>query len=106
MGRKSKKIKQKPTIGIFCEGKSEKQYLTMLKQKYRSTNVKVEIVDAGLSGKRLIEKTIKSRKHDKYDEVYVVFDRDEHKREELQNCGKLAKDENINIIFSSIDFEI
>ena len=24
MGRKSKKIKQKPTIGIFCEGKSEK----------------------------------------------------------------------------------
>ena len=26
MGRKSKKIKQKPTIGIFCEGKAEKQY--------------------------------------------------------------------------------
>lgn len=51
MGRKSKKIKQKPIIGIFCEGKSEKQYLTMLKQKYRSTNVKIEIVDAGLSGK-------------------------------------------------------
>ena len=57
MGRKSKKIKQKPTIGIFCEGKSEKQYLTMLKQKYRSTNVKVEIVD-GYLGKDLLKRQL------------------------------------------------
>ena len=106
MGRKSKKIKQKPIIGIFCEGKSEKQYLTMLKQKYRSTNVKIEIVDAGLSGKKLVEKAIKSRKHKKFDAVYVVFDRDDHKKEELRACSKLAKTNNVNIIFSSIDFEI
>lgn len=104
MGRKSKKIKQKPIIGIFCEGKSEKQYLTMLKQKYRSTNVKIEIVDAGLSGRKLVEKAIKSRKHKKFDVVYAVFDRDDHKKEELQACSKLAKTNNVNIIFSSIDF--
>lgn len=37
---------------------------------------------------------------------YVVFDRDEHKKDELIKCQKLAEKNGITILFSSIDFEI
>lgn len=52
MGRIRNKTKSNPIIGILCEGESEKQYFTMLKQKYRLANIKVKIVAADLSGKR------------------------------------------------------
>lgn len=107
MGRKSKRIKSNPSIGIFCEGESEKRYFTMLKQKYRSTNIQIKIFAADLSGKRLVEKAISTNNYKKqFDQIYVVFDRDEHSRQELYECKKLAKKNKINIIFSSIDFEI
>ena len=99
MARKRKKRKQNPIIGIFCEGESEKQYFTMLMQKYRRRNVKI---------KSLIDKTIGKIKQEAkdFDQVYVVFDRDEHKKQELLECERLAKKNGIKIMFSSIDFEI
>lgn len=106
MARKSRKIKTNPTIGILCEGESEKQYFTMLKQKYRMANVRVKIIAADLSGKRLVEKAIKYSKYNHLDKTYVVFDRDEHKTNELIECVQLASKNNITILFSSIDFEI
>lgn len=108
MARKRKKRKQNPIIGIFCEGESEKQYFTMLMQKYRRRNVKIKIVAADLSGKSLIDKTIGKIKQEAkdFDQVYVVFDRDEHKKQELLECERLAKKNGIKIMFSPIDFEI
>ncbi len=43
MGRIRNKTKSNPIIGILCEGESEKQYFTMLKQKYRLANIKVKM---------------------------------------------------------------
>ena len=59
MGRIRNKTKSNSIIGILCEGESEKQYFTMLKQKYRLANIKVKIVAADLSGKSLVEKAVK-----------------------------------------------
>ena len=107
MARSRKGLKrQKESIEIFCEGESEKQYFNMLKRKYRGSNVKVRVIAADLSGKRLIEKAIKKMKHDKVQKGYIVFDRDEHKKKELQEVQALANKNNIGVVFSSIDFEI
>lgn len=83
--------KTNSTIAIFCEGESEKQYFNMLKQKYRRPNVKISVIAADLSGKRLIEKAYKTMKYEKLSTAYVVFDRDEHDKNELKECQKLAK---------------
>lgn len=106
MGRKSRRLKFNSTIGIFCEGESEKQYFTMLKQKYRTANVQIKILAADLSGKSLVNKAIQTSRYNKWQVCYVVFDRDEHSKDELKACSVLAKKYNIKIIFSSIDFEI
>lgn len=106
MSRSRRKLKTNKQISIYCEGESERQYLTMLKQKYRTANVKIKVIAADLSGKKLIEKAIKSNNYQPSDEVYVVFDRDEHSKDELRLCQQIAKKNRIQIIFSSIDFEI
>ena len=106
MERIRNKTKSNPIIGILCEGESEKQYFTMLKQKYRLANIKVKIVAADLSGKSLVEKAVKFGKYNHLDKTYVVFDRDEHSKDELRKCAKLARKNDITIMFSSIDFEI
>lgn len=65
MTRKRKsKVHLKPEIGIYCEGESEKQYFTMLNQKYRASNIKtkrVKIDSIGESGIRLIEAARKNQ---------------------------------------------
>ncbi|QNQ83770.1 RloB domain-containing protein [Lactobacillus sp. PV037] len=98
--------KQKESIEIFCEGESEKEYFNMLKRKYRGSNVKVKVIAADLSGKKLVEKAIKKMKHDKVQRGYIVFDRDEHSKQELQEVQSLASKNNIGVVFSSIDFEV
>ncbi|WP_297949975.1 RloB family protein [uncultured Lactobacillus sp.] len=106
MGRKRNKVKSNPIIGILCEGESEKQYFTMLKQKYRLANIKIKVVAADLSGRSLVEKAIKFSKYNHLDKTYVAFDRDEHSKAELRECDTLAQKNGIAIMFSSIDFEI
>lgn len=82
----------------------------MLQQKYHSYNVSVrrpiKIKSVGRSGKSLIRDAMKDPEINKHDAVYVVFDRDEHPLQELQDCQKLIANTNIKIIFSSICFEI
>lgn len=112
MSRKRKKINPHYSIGIFCEGASEKQYFDMLNRKYRRGNVvttfhaKIKVKDAGASGKKLIETANQHQKREKFDKVFVIFDRDDHTRQELTNCQSLAERYGIKVIFSSISFEI
>ena len=106
MGRKRNKVKSNQIICILCEGESEKQYFTMLKQKYRLANIKIKVVAADLSGRSLVEKAIKFSKYNHLDKTYVAFDRDEHSKAELRECDTLAQKNGIAIMFSSIDFEI
>lgn len=110
MARKRKsKVHLKPEIGIYCEGESEKQYFTMLNQKYRASNIKtkrVKIDSIGESGIRLIEAARKKADYLHQEQVYAVFDRDEKTNDELLRCKKLAKKLKVKILFSSICFEI
>lgn len=113
-----KHVSVKKSIYLFCEGETEANYFKMLKQKYRSFSVSVldpsrsgiKIKSLDRSGEELINKAINDKKKNKQikanDPIYVVFDRDKHDKKELLRCKKLARENNITILFSSICFEI
>ena len=116
MVRKSKWKPEKQVIGIYCEGSSEVTYFNMLRRKYHGGNVQAH--RAGLKivamdsekGTKLITDVIKQvnalKKQRKVDVVFAVFDRDDLTREDIQRAQALARQNNIKIIFSSINFEI
>lgn len=81
--RKPKELSLQQSIYIFCEGETEENYFRMLKQKYHRTEISIA-----------------------RPKIYVVFDRDDHGLQEISECRKLAKKNNIEILFSSICFEI
>ncbi|MCC4324901.1 RloB family protein [Limosilactobacillus reuteri] len=113
MGRKSRGIEPRQTIGIYCEGESECQYFNMLRQKYNAKNVrsqKLDIKSLNKSGKNLIIAANQHKKANKQSKAYVVFDRDidniNKSIDEIRECQRLAERYNITILFSSINFEI
>ena len=119
MVRKSRSIPSNPAIGIYCEGESEKQYFTMLSQKYGAKNVKSEklqIKSLGKSGKSLIDAAYRQMKAKKQKRAYVVFDQDVEniRREDIEymkECQALVKQKNnkrrhLEIMFSSVNFEV
>lgn len=115
MARKSRQIPYKKIIAIYCEGDSEKAYFEMLRRKYNSSNVhvhspKLAITSVGLSGMSLLKKAnqkmqrLKSNEHAEM--IYVVFDRDSLKQDEIASCQKFALQHNMSIIFSNVNLEI
>lgn len=107
--RKSKKLNLRPTVRIYCEGKTEENYFNMLKKKYRQSNVyPIKIKSMARSGMTLLHDVLEDPKLNKHDKIYLVFDRDEHDNEELLKCFDQARKSpyDITILFSSICFEI
>jgi len=79
MARRSRESKGKtinPTLFVFCEGQSEKNYINFLRNKYR---LPVEIVSHILKNKiseRIVKEKLKySIRHEK-DKIYLMYDID------------------------------
>lgn len=113
MPRRSQSIPTNKIIRIFCEGPSEKQYFDMLIGKYNKVNVTAErisiSVHGGKKGRALLKKahaTLIAQKNKKVDAAYVIFDRDDLKKEQLEECNTYARENGIQIMFSSICLEV
>lgn len=110
MGRQPKGKKIKKLTMIFCEGETEKYYFDMLKSKYSSGNVmpiKSEVVTG--NSLNLVENAISkmsAEKH-KYDfeKTYVVYDKDNETRKDIEKALQLAKDNGIITIYTNECFE-
>lgn len=106
--RPSNKFKQrefKDKILILCEGLTEKNYFTAMKEDLRlPKTIGVDIFQSNkVDCKGVVEEAIKKAKKEGVEVVFVVFDHDNQaKRDE---AFKLAKTKNITVIFSSICFE-
>lgn len=87
--RKSRKLNLRPTVRIYCEGKTEENYFNMLKQKYHQSNVSVnsrrsiKVKSMARSGKALLHDVLEDPKLNIQDKIYLVFNRDEHSQQEL-----------------------
>lgn len=113
MVRRSRNLRIKPLIAIYCEGDSEKAYFEMLKRKYHGANVNTEKISINKMGKQGLDLLVAASAKIKQlprtkqiDQAYVVFDRDDLTIAELQKCARFAKQHHIKIIFSSINIEI
>lgn len=112
--RKSKKLNLRPTVRIYCEGKTEENYFNMLKQKYHQANVSInsrysiKVKAMARSGMALLHDVLENPKLNIQDKIYLVFDHDEHSQQELLECFDLAKKSkyDITILFSNICFEV
>lgn len=102
---------------VLCEGRlTEPQYLTGLKISERKPSVEIEIPDVqgtpltlvkeGVDRKRQSEKESKRQKDEflKYDEVWCVFDKDEHPY--VPDALQLARSNGIKIALSNPCFEL
>ena len=88
---------------ILCEGKVETLYFKMLKEKYSKNNVSVSIIEQSSQGSKLVDKAVKKSKN--FEEVYVVFDRDNLTNDQLSEALTLAKKNNIKILLTVQQFE-
>ncbi|GEC73526.1 RloB-like protein [Flavobacterium flevense] len=100
---KTRELKSK--ILILCEGKTEENYFTAMKEDFRlPKTIGVSVLQSNkVDCKGVVEEAIKKAKREGIEKIFVVFDHDNQpKRDE---AFKLAIDKNITVIFSSICFE-
>jgi hypothetical protein len=102
----------KPLILIVCEGeKTEPQYFNGLRKYKRLSTTEITVYGGESSGthpKSVVEYARKKQKErsreDAYDEVWCVFDRDEH--ENIEQAFNLAAKYKIKVAFSNPNFEL
>lgn len=102
---------------IFCEDeKSSKMYLELLRQIYGKTNFRIEKCKTGGGYVNMINSSIKEIKRIETNEnigltnKYIVVDldvahRDENQKEILEKFEKIAKENDIKIIYFDPNFE-
>ncbi len=103
--RKQSQRQYKKQIFIVCEGKkTEPNYFNGFKKLCdldRAVNVKI-VSHEHTSAKELVEDVLKFKETEN-DELWVVFDKDGYTKHHEAFCK--AKDNGVNIAFSSISFE-
>lgn len=110
MARKSKGKKIKKVTMIFCEGETEKYYFDMLKRKYSAGNV-IPIKSKVVAGNSwvLVQNAVDEMDAEKhrynFEQVYVVYDRDNETSLDIEKALKIAKDNNIITLYSDKCFE-
>lgn len=103
---------------IFCEDeKSSKMYLELLRQIYGKTNFRIEKCKTGGGYVNMINSSIKEIKrietneNVKFTNKYIVVDldkscEDKTQKKKLEEFKKIAKDNNIKVIYCDPNFEI
>ncbi|MBL4884189.1 MAG: RloB domain-containing protein [Planctomycetaceae bacterium] len=108
----------KPISLIITEGENtEPEYLSGFKKVYKNSRVDIEFGGEGVTApmslvqrakekKKAAEKQAKREKDDnlKYDEVWCVFDVDEHLK--IPDAKQMARDNDIKFVISNPCFEI
>jgi hypothetical protein len=96
---KTRSFKEK--VLILCEGLTEKNYFNALKEDLGlPKTIAVNIIDC----KGDVTDVLKNAKKDGFEKIFVVFDHDNFSKR--GDVFKLASQKNVDVIFSSICFEI
>ena len=119
IGRRKPKRKPKVRFTLFCEGKkTEPQYFRALKIYYNDALVSIQFGEQGRPPITLSEKALKFVKSagsargrggrrnlfEEHDQVWVVFDRDEHER--FEEALSLCEANDIGVARSNPCFEV
>lgn len=106
-------LNKSSAIVIFTEGKSEKLYFEKLNQKYKA-KIQVKISQETRQGLDLVEeaeKLLSNQRNKKFqaikvEKVYIIFDKDDLKIEDLQKAKQKADKLAYTIGLSNESFEL
>ena len=99
--RISKGKKINPTFYVFCEGESEKEYVNLLKRKYRiPIEIKSKVEGSGITERSINNFKKQSPTHSK-DQTFLIYDMDVPVVVE-----RLSSIKNVNLILSNPCFEL
>ena len=117
LGRRSPRLEPRPRVLIICEGKvTEPSYFQGLKSEEQVRSVDVIVDEQGGTPKTLVERAVARMKADRraakaardqnliYDEIWCVFDVDEHPK--LSEAKQQAVANNISTAISNPCFEL
>ena len=89
---------------IVCEGKrTEPNYFTSFRVR---KDVKVQVIGEGYNTLSLVERAIELEREGKYDQAWVVFDRDDFPAQHFNEAISLAERNGIGVAYSNQAFEI
>ena len=88
---------------IICEGeRTEPNYF----EAFRVPKEICEVIGAGDNTIRLVREAIARRQKGKYDQVWVVMDKDDFPVENFNNALSLARSKDIHVAYSNEAFEL
>lgn len=93
----------KPLILIVCEGEcTEPNYF----KSFRVSSAVIKIAGLGSNTLSLVRQALALKTENSYDQVWVVFDRDEHRLQNFNEAFELAQKNDIRIAYSNQAFEL
>ncbi len=100
--RSAPSLEEKPTILIVCEGKNTE---TSYFRQFRLSSAKIVAIGEGYNTVSLVKRAMMLSKEAEYDEVWVVFDKDDFKAQDFNNAIVMANGLNFRIGYSNQAFE-
>ena len=102
ISRPASTIEEKEIILIYCEGKNtEPSYFL----QFELVTAEIKSLGEGKNTKTLVQKAITLSKKRDYDQVWCVFDMDEHGVQNFNDAVRIAEQNNIGVAYSNQAFE-
>ncbi|MER1984552.1 MAG: RloB family protein [Solibacillus sp.] len=94
------------TILIYCEGETERIYFEQMKILKRSKMVSVKIKNVKRSAIKLAQHAYRDSSYQPFDEVWIVFDKDDLTDWQLEEVNEFCTRHNIHIGYTNEAFEL
>lgn len=94
------------TILIYCEGETERIYFEQMKILKRSKTVSVKIKNVKRSALKLAQHAYRDSSYQPFDEIWIVFDKDDLTEKQLEEVNDFCSRHNIHIGYTNEAFEL
>ena len=104
--RERGRLALRKTILIYCEGETERIYFEQMKILKRSKMVSVKIKNVKRSAIKLARHAYRDSSYQPFDEVWIVFDKDDLTEKQLEEVNTFCVQHNIHIAYTNEAFEL
>ncbi|KOS69690.1 abortive phage resistance protein [Lysinibacillus contaminans] len=104
--RKRGNLALRKTILIYCEGETERIYFEQMKLLKRSKMVSVKIKNVKRSAIKLAQHAYRDSSYQPFDEVWIVFDKDDLTEKQLDEVNAFCEEKDIKIAYTNEAFEL
>lgn len=107
LNRSRRGVEQRSVVAVFTEGRiTEPQYVKVLKGIYRGVNVQIIERYAGSSPEVLVKKALDYQRNVECDEIWCLFDKNDHLDIEVEEVIQNARKNNIMTAITNPCFEL